>query len=173
MPKLFQVVTWLAFALALSSRAGAAEPGADAILGHWVMQDGSALLEVERDGSGYRVQIVALLEPDFTPADGELAGRRRDLHNPKSELRERRLEGLTLARRLIYANSGWDGRIYDPGSGNHYSCRFSLEGEYLRVHGYLGVALLGRTVYWQRADRFAGKVQRMLTIDEHVAAGAT
>jgi uncharacterized protein (DUF2147 family) len=77
-------------------------------------------------------------------------------------LRERALEGVLLARRLAYAEGGWNGRIYDPGSGNSYRCRIERSNDFLRVHGYVGVSLLGRTVYWQRAQRYRTKVDRML-----------
>jgi uncharacterized protein (DUF2147 family) len=149
---------WL-MSLSLTCTAGSA---ADAILGEWVMQDGSARLAVEPDERGYRVRIVALLEPRFVPSDAQPPGPRHDLHNPDVALRARPLEGILLARGLAYADGGWNGRIYDPGSGNSYRCRIEQSGDFLRVHGYVGVALLGRTVYWQRADRYRDKVERML-----------
>ena len=46
----------------------------------------------------------------------------------------------------------WEGgEILDPKNGNVYSCYIELKGpDKLKVRGYLGVALLGRTQYWYR-----------------------
>ncbi|MFB9052647.1 DUF2147 domain-containing protein [Formosa undariae] len=44
-----------------------------------------------------------------------------------------------------------DGTILDPESGDVYSCYLKLvDDNKLKVRGYMGVALLGRTQYWIR-----------------------
>ncbi len=46
-----------------------------------------------------------------------------------------------------------DGRVLDPESGKVYKCYIALEEpNKLKVRGYLGFSLLGRTQYWYRAD---------------------
>lgn len=52
----------------------------------------------------------------------------------------------------VDSNSWEDGKILDPKSGNIYSCRLTLlnEGTQLKVRGYIGISLLGRTQVWQR-----------------------
>lgn len=152
----------LALLLLWGARLASASTEADAVLGEWVMQDGSALLAVEADGGSYRIRLLSVLEPAFTPADGELRGPRLDVHNPDAALRRRAIEGLVLAEDLAYRSGTWEGGIYDPGSGQSYRCRIRIEGDYLRLHGYVGIALLGRTVYWQRASVYARKVASML-----------
>jgi uncharacterized protein (DUF2147 family) len=44
------------------------------------------------------------------------------------------------------------GTILDPESGKMYKCLLSLEdgGEKLKVRGFIGLSLLGRTQYWLR-----------------------
>jgi len=43
------------------------------------------------------------------------------------------------------------GSILDPESGTTYKCLLELENENkLKVRGYIGFALLGRTQYWKR-----------------------
>jgi uncharacterized protein (DUF2147 family) len=43
------------------------------------------------------------------------------------------------------------GTIYDPASGNTYRCSLQLETENrLRLRGYLGIPLIGRTTTWIR-----------------------
>lgn len=44
-----------------------------------------------------------------------------------------------------------DGIVIDPESGNEYSCYITLvNNETLKVRGYLGFSLMGRTQYWKR-----------------------
>jgi len=44
-----------------------------------------------------------------------------------------------------------DGEILDPKNGNVYSCYIQLQNaDKLKVRGFLGVALLGRTQFWYR-----------------------
>ncbi len=46
-----------------------------------------------------------------------------------------------------------DGEILDPKNGSVYSCYVELEeANKLKVRGYLGFSLLGRTQYWYRAE---------------------
>lgn len=52
-------------------------------------------------------------------------------------------------------NNQWSGgKILDPHSGKTYRCIISLEdnGKKLKVRGYLGFSLLGRTQYWNRLE---------------------
>jgi len=138
----------------------------DSILGHWVMPDGSALIEVYKVDASYSVRIKALREQTFTVADegAPLGKSRLDIHNPDEDKRERSLLGLDLAWGLTYDDGVWaGGDIYDPGSGNTYSCELVLaQGGFLKVRGYLGFSLLGRSMYWQRAGDFKMRVNAML-----------
>ena len=44
-----------------------------------------------------------------------------------------------------------DGEILDPNSGSVYSCYIEMENtDKLKVRGYIGFSLLGRTQYWYR-----------------------
>jgi len=44
-----------------------------------------------------------------------------------------------------------DGTITDPDSGSEYKCLLALESQdKLKVRGYIGFSLLGRTQYWKR-----------------------
>lgn len=43
------------------------------------------------------------------------------------------------------------GKILDPKNGKLYQCFITLVGnDKLKVRGYIGISLLGRTQYWQR-----------------------
>jgi uncharacterized protein (DUF2147 family) len=83
--------------------------------------------------------------PDGTP--------RTDVNNPDEKLRKRPLKGLENLREFVYAgNNVWDsGRVYDPKTGNDYSCEMKLiDANTLEVRGYIGVSLFGRTDVWKR-----------------------
>lgn len=44
-----------------------------------------------------------------------------------------------------------DGEILDPNNGKTYSCQVELESkDKLKVRGYIGFSLMGRTQYWYR-----------------------
>jgi uncharacterized protein (DUF2147 family) len=48
------------------------------------------------------------------------------------------------------ANKWEGGKIYDPNNGKTYSCKMTLEGNTLKVRGFVGISLLGRTTIWTR-----------------------
>ncbi len=48
-------------------------------------------------------------------------------------------------------NEYTNGKILDPKHGKLYKCYISCEGpDKLKVRGYIGVSLIGRTQYWHR-----------------------
>ena len=66
----------------------------------------------------------------------------------------RNLRGETVIRNLRRDGNEWSGgTITDPKSGRTYRAKMSLDGpNRLRVRGYLGVSLLGRTQVWERVQ---------------------
>lgn len=62
------------------------------------------------------------------------------------------LKGLIVIDGLKKDRNEWNGaKILDPKTGNEYKCYITLEeANKLKVRGYLGFALLGRTQYWYR-----------------------
>jgi uncharacterized protein (DUF2147 family) len=43
------------------------------------------------------------------------------------------------------------GKIVDPGDGSVYKCNISMDGmDKLKVRGYMGISILGRTQTWHR-----------------------
>jgi uncharacterized protein (DUF2147 family) len=55
--------------------------------------------------------------------------------------------GLPILRDFKYkgANEWEGGKIYDPKNGKTYSCKMTLQGNTLKVRGFVGISLLGRT----------------------------
>jgi uncharacterized protein (DUF2147 family) len=61
--------------------------------------------------------------------------------------------GLKILWDLQKDGDAWSGgTILDPENGKTYKCLLSLEegGEKLKVRGFIGLSLLGRTQYWLR-----------------------
>lgn len=124
---------------------------ADAIVGLWATDKGKAHVQIRWSESGYEGQIVWLKDPVYPPDDPEAGEARHDRENPDPRLRDRPIEGLRILSGFRYAGEGeWeDGRIYDPETGNTYDAVMWLtDSGTLKVRGYVGFSLLGRTTEW-------------------------
>lgn len=122
--------------------------GSDSVLGIWITGEGKGNIEIYKNGDKYFGKIVWLHEPNNP--DGSP---KKDLENPNKNLRNQTLIGLELLRGFSYeGDNEWvDGQIYDPESGNDYSCKLTLRKDgKLDVRGYLGISLFGRTDVWTR-----------------------
>lgn len=109
------------------------------------------------DHSGKPISIVEIFE-----RKGRFYGRVIDILDPKSrgkfcencpgEDRGKPIIGLTVIKGLVKEGLEYSGgRILDPKHGKLYKCSISLESQdRLKVRGYIGVPLLGRTQYWHR-----------------------
>lgn len=119
----------------------------DAILGEWVTEGDKSFVEIYKCDELYCGRIVWLKNPK----DGE--GKEKvDRKNPDETLRNRTLLGLPILWGFRYRGEGeWEnGKIYDPQNGKTYSCKMQLDGETLKVRGFIGFSLLGRTAVWTR-----------------------
>ena len=46
-----------------------------------------------------------------------------------------------------------DGSIYDPKNGKTYKCYIKFDNpQMLKIRGYIGVSLLGRTTHWFKTN---------------------
>jgi uncharacterized protein (DUF2147 family) len=79
----------------------------------------------------------------------------RVCENCKGANKNKPLKGLMIIDGLKKDGSEWNGaKIRDPKTGKEYKCYITLEtpGK-LKVRGYLGFALLGRTQYWYKVKQ--------------------
>ncbi|NVJ88161.1 MAG: DUF2147 domain-containing protein [Flavobacteriaceae bacterium] len=62
--------------------------------------------------------------------------------------------GLEILTGLEKDNNEWSGgKILDPRNGKVYKCYIELvKPNKLKIRGYIGFSLLGKTKYWQRAE---------------------
>ena len=126
---------------------------ADRVVGLWLTEGGKAQVRIERSGDRYHGAIVWLKEPLY-PADDDqgMAGRTKvDRENPDAAKRGQPIIGLRIVAGFRFDGEEWrDGTIYDPENGKTYKCRMWFDGETLRVRGFIGFSLLGRSQDWTR-----------------------
>ena len=72
----------------------------------------------------------------------------------KDENKNKPILGLNILTGLEKDGEEWSGgNILDPRSGNIYNCYIKLiKSNKLKIRGYIGLALFGKTVYWERAQ---------------------
>jgi len=119
----------------------------DDILGLWLSEEKDGVIEVTKDGELYQGHLVWIKEL----ADGtkkEIL----DKENPDESKRGRSLQGIKLFYGFNYDDEEWNnGSIYDPKSGKTYSSFLELKDENtLKLRGYVGIPLFGRTSIWTR-----------------------
>ena len=119
----------------------------DDIVGTWLVGESKARIQVYRVGNKYHGKIIWLKEP---LKDGKP---KVDSKNPDPRLRTTPVVGLVVLRDFVYDDGEWiSGEIYDPSSGKEYSCKITLPNKNtMKVRGYIGISLLGRTEVWKRA----------------------
>jgi uncharacterized protein (DUF2147 family) len=119
------------------------------ILGVWYNTEKTAKVIISKSGDKFMGKIAWLLEPEKNGVPA------MDEQNDNDKLKNRPLMGLTILEGLSYRNGFWKGgKIYDPKSGNTYSCELKLLSmDTLEVTGFMGFSWIGRTVEWTRAEK--------------------
>jgi uncharacterized protein (DUF2147 family) len=113
------------------------------ILGRWLTQPGDGIIEITRTADNtYQGTII-----------GGNAPNRVDEHNPDPARRQQQLLGQVILRDMHEDGDGAlaGGTIYEPDTGRTYKCRIeTLDHDRLKVRGFIGVSLLGRSQVWTR-----------------------
>jgi uncharacterized protein (DUF2147 family) len=99
---------------------------------------------------------------------GKLHGKIVELINPREknpkcsacegDKHDQPILGMEILWGLEKDGDEWSGgRILDPRNGTTYKCYIEVVdgGQRLKVRGYVGIALLGRTQYWRRTEHKA------------------
>jgi len=150
------LVQWVAlFTLALSAApdaraapsdapaVAAADAQAKQILGRWLTETRDGIIEISLAADGtYQGQLIGGDQP-----------KRVDTNNPDAARRSELLLGQVILLRLSYKGQAqWSGgSVYDPNSGRYYRCSVEmLDADHLRLHGFVGISILGRSQVWTR-----------------------
>jgi uncharacterized protein (DUF2147 family) len=123
---------------------------AQGVFGKWRTIDDKTGLEksiveiYERDGRVYGKVVEILIEG------------REDTKcmNCEGEDEDKPILGLEVIKGLKKDGDEYNsGKILDPENGKLYKCYIELEeDDKLKVRGYIGFSLIGRTQYWYRVD---------------------
>ena len=120
------------------------------IIGQWETYDDKtnvkkALIEIYKTDDMYFAKIVEKYIGEKNSVCKECEGDKKD----------KPMIGLVIIEDIKKDGKEYnDGTILDPESGDVYSCYLKLvDDNKLKVRGYMGVALLGRTQYWIRKNK--------------------
>lgn len=103
---------------------------------------------VEDCGSQLCGEIYWLKKPNFDNGEPKY-----DKHNPNEALQNRPLCGLKILTGFQYTkdNTWKNGQIYNPSDGRTFNSFMTLKNNgILRVKGYVGITLFGKSVEWVR-----------------------
>jgi uncharacterized protein (DUF2147 family) len=125
----------------------AAAQTADAILGSWANPNGQDHILIYKKGNKYYGKLDWIKYPN-----DEQGKPKTDKNNPDPALRSRPDLGLELLKDFVYDGDNVynDGTVYDPKNGKTYSCKMTLDGNNLKIRGYIGISLFGRSEIWAR-----------------------
>ncbi len=118
------------------------------VVGLWKTIDDStgearSIVEIYEESGRVYGKIIELLDPDKQGAVCvECQGSDKD----------KPVVGLVVIKGLEEDGKEYNGgKILDPESGKLYKCYIELEEpDLLKVRGYIGISIVGRTQYWQR-----------------------
>lgn len=112
------------------------------LIGDWREPSGT-VIRIEPCGRDLCLQIVSL---------SRLAPSQVDAKNPDLSKRSRSLCGLVIGKQFELSDPSHasGGFLYDPKSGNTYRGGMALDGDELRLRGYIGLPIFGRTETWYR-----------------------
>ena len=119
-----------------------------AVEGRWLTQEKDGWIRITLVGDSLEGSIAGA--PPGSPSEREF-----DDRNPDPALRNRPLDGLTIMTGFEYDGDGrWkSGTVYDPNSGKTYRCTITqVDDNTLKIRGYIGVSLFGRSETWTRDD---------------------
>lgn len=119
----------------------------DDIIGIWFNEERTAKIEIYKENDHYFGKIVWLK----VTLDTITGKPRTDKYNPDPKLRDVPMIGLVIVKNFVFnGDDEWkSGTIYDTKNGKTYDSYIKFSSEnMLKLRGYVGISLLGRTTYW-------------------------
>jgi len=120
------------------------------VFGKWYSLDpdtgeNESIIQVYQKGDEVYAKIETILrEEDKDKTCIECSGEDKD----------KPIEGLVIMKGLKKDGEEYNGgKILDPKNGKYYKCYITLEEENkLKLRGYIGFSVIGRTEYWYRVE---------------------
>lgn len=124
---------------------------AQTIFGLWKTIDpdtgkDESIIEVYKKGEKAYAKIIEIIKD---------ADRDKTCINCTGKNKNKPILGLDILNGLKENGDEWSGgKILDPKNGKYYKCYIRLvEDNKLKLRGYIGISLIGRTEYWYRAKK--------------------
>lgn len=119
----------------------------DGVIGKWLNQTGEGEITIYKKADQYFGKLSRIKAPN-----DEHGKPITDSKNPDKTLKNRPILGLEILKGFTYLgdNTYENGTVYDPKSGKTYSCKMVLNDNKLKIRGFIGISLLGRTEVWTR-----------------------
>lgn len=133
------------------AQSSGASSALDSPIGRWKTIDdhtgqAKAVVEIRETGGELEGRIVQLFDPPVPhPECIKCTG----------ALKNKPVMGMRILWGMRQNGSEWTGgHILDPESGDIYRCTMTLEngGKVLRLRGYIGLSVFGRTEKWVRVE---------------------
>ncbi|MBS4039046.1 MAG: DUF2147 domain-containing protein [Flavobacteriales bacterium] len=122
---------------------------AQQLVGKWKTIDDEtgktkSIIQIYEQNGKYYGKIVELLLPEDK---GKLCDKCSGTNKNKP------IEGMVIMEGMNKDGDGFSGgKIMDPKSGKTYKCSIEFDGkDALKVRGFIGISLIGRTQTWKRA----------------------
>lgn len=103
-----------------------------------------SVIEVyKKDGKAY-AKIIEIRDPERKDAT---------CIKCKGKRKNKKILGMDILTGLEEDDDEWSGgKILDPKNGKEYKCYIKLkDANTLKLRGYIGISLIGRTAIWKRA----------------------
>ena len=133
--------------LASASPAIAQRVDPSTIIGTYWNAERDAQIEIYEENGTYQGRIAWVQNPGL------------DDNNPDPSLRDRPVLGLDFLKGFTFdGKKTWSGgRVYSPDNGKTYKGKMWMEGpNTLRMRGFVGVSMLGRTESFERVEEGEG-----------------
>ena len=120
------------------------------VFGKWQSIDSKtgkaeAIIEIYKDKNKAYAKVVDILNPD---------DKDKICIYCKGENKDKPILGMVIVNGLKEKGAVWSGgKILDPKNGNYYKCYITLvNNSKLKLRGFIGISLFGRTEYWYRVE---------------------
>ncbi len=125
-----------------------AKNNTDDILGEWRTQSRESIIEIYRDGDSYGGKVIWTENPN-----DENGQPKKDILNPDPTKRNNLFVGTVIMKGFTFdGHETWkNGEIYDLTHGKTYKAQITLkDANTLKMRGYIGSPIFGKTVTWKR-----------------------